>query len=265
MATRVQIENCIKYAVAAFNTAFPYGKEITDSVEFEIVCSGKYEERLREVERRLCAEEKEYDKHTVAEVVIGGKGIAVLVYSRRFPDGIRGEITIAHELGHILDAITNADISLALRILDEFHTQAPFSVGGALWSEFIASVIANRVYSNRDFLVNAYDYGWYITDLLDHAILSGAMDVPSLGIYFAALLSDKESLALQEDNQPPLIGMAHCSDGVIAKLLDISDILIEQTEESEPFWLITQERLIELGNRIISLYDLLQEEGIITD
>ena len=90
-----------------------------------------------------------------------------MIYSRRFPDGIRGEITIAHELGHILDAITNTDISLALRILDEFHTQAPFSVGGALWSEFIASVIANHVYSNREFLVNAYDYGWYIILILN--------------------------------------------------------------------------------------------------
>ena len=187
----------------------------------------------------------------------------MVIYSRRFPDGIHGEITIAHELGHILDATTNADISLALRILDEFHTLAPFSVGGALWSEFIASVIANYVYSKREYLVNAFDYGWYITDLLDHAILRGTMDVPSLGIYFAALLSDKESLALQEDSQPPIIGMTHCSDGVIDKLLDISDILIEQTEETEPFWLITQERLIELGNRIKSLYHLLQEEGLL--
>ena len=262
MATKAQIEKCIENAVSAFNTVFPYGKDITESVDFVIVGSGKYEERLREVEKRICAEKKEYDRRTVAEVVIGGKGVAVVIYSRRFPDGIRGEMTIAHELGHILDAKTNADIALALRILNGFHEQTPLAVGGSLWSEFIASVVANRVYSNREYLADAYDYNRYITDLLDRSILSPTMDVPSLGHYFAALLSDKEALALQEEDQPPLVGMAHCNDAEVDGLLDISDILIEQLEGTEPFWAITQERLIALGNRIINLCDLLLEEGI---
>lgn len=66
--------------------------------------------------------------------------------------------------------------------------------------------------------------------LLDRAIHDTAMDVPCLGYYFAALLSDKESLVLQDEDKPPLIGMGHCTDAEIDKLLDISDILIAKHE-----------------------------------
>ncbi len=103
------------------------------------------------------------------------------------------------------------------------------------------------------------------------ALMSGSGNATSIDALVMKALVDriivyddhiKEALALQEEDQPPLVGMAHCNDAEVDGLLDISDILIEQLEGTEPFWAITQERLIALGNRIINLCDLLLEEGI---
>lgn len=87
---------------------------------------------------------------TEAEVIVGEKGIAVLLYSKYMSSSDHFKWTFWHELGHVCTLFTIRDLHDEAVACIRQHGSTDLAVGYTVWSEFVADSIANHVASPEE-------------------------------------------------------------------------------------------------------------------
>ena len=100
------------------------------SVELIAVPYQAREQIFNETMFRLNAAKKEYSAGTVAELIDGKSGKAILLYQDKFLVGTSGYLTVWHELGHALDSEENKGLIKEIRLHIEMDGMDPLAVGG---------------------------------------------------------------------------------------------------------------------------------------
>lgn len=225
------------------------------SVELIAVPYQAREQIFNETMFRLNAAKKEYSAGTVAELIDGKSGKAILLYQDKFLVGTSGYLTVWHELGHALDSEENKGLIKEIRLHIEMDGMDPLAVGGSCWGEFIADTIANYVFDPDEILYSKADYNRIVRKYIEGILRSNNMQIDMLGHYFGSLLTDFRSPD-PSDRTVPLLGSERLTKPEQDILRDIADVLLKQINEYIPFWRVERNTLEDLGILISELNDI---------
>ncbi len=277
-----EIKNLLPIAIARFKERIPQSATWIDKVVIK-VASRSTAERLFQ---STIAEYNEYDKpfitQTKGEVFIGKNGYAIIIYQYRIKNENDLMRVVWHELGHICSNIANKELEREGHRGAREYKDTPLVSGYAVWSEFIAEVIANYVANEQPTPNIAY---WSLCERLEYQMAMAFDDgywIPAeLGHYYANLLTDIDTNMMvnyygQQNLQPP-IGLDRFCDGIADAIKNISRALDEHLydngyygtnefysapSEQGVFWKISRGELENIGTLFDELYELCRNERL---
>lgn len=252
MFSKTKMEQFISEAVQAFAEAMPGSGEWLKQIEITLIPE-RNRPRLRKAAfDKIDAILNDDIETTEGEVIVGEKGIAVLLYSKYLSSSNHFKWSLWHELGHVCTLVHIRDLHDEATTCVKQHDFTDLAVGYAVWSEFAADCIANLVASPEDL---PYSIETLEDVLIQQAqlITSAATIIPALLGHYCATYLSKVADEFMDDHPDHDCGIAEFTDRQRQALADLLDILIDQLY-SDSFWMISCETLEALGRAMNRLW-----------
>lgn len=232
---------------------FPQYLELIDGTEVALIASkGKLKKR-NELAASIGADIKFDLEDAVADVLVGNDKYIIAVYYQKIPDADLLYHFLCHEFGHVIS------IHLSRVLFDESNADRDnkrdtlIRNGMALWSEFIAEILA-YVLDERPPLPVTWPATKRMQELLDEAI-GGDYFAPYPFAFYAAMFFMDPTVEVYHSRYPnAAIGMNKYDDDAMSaytKALKSLDIQLCNND----YWIITRESLERIGEGVNALWD----------
>lgn len=253
MFNKTKMEQFISEAVQSFSATVPGSREWLKAIEI-ILIPERNRPRLRKAAfEKIAAVLNEDIPTTEGEVIIGENGIALLLYSKYLSSINHFKWTLWHELGHVCTIFHIRDLHDEATDCVQSQRYTDLAVGYAVWSEFAADCIANRVAEAAEMPYSAAT----VDDILiqqAELVTSCQPIIPAmLGHYCATYLSEPAN-EFMDKTPDHACGIDVFTNHQRQALADLLDILLDQLY-SESFWIVSRETLEALGRSMNRLWD----------
>lgn len=245
MFSKTKMEQFISEAVQTFAETIPGSGEWLKLIEITLIPERNRPGLRKAAFDKIAAILNDDIDTTEGEVIVGEKGIAVLLYSKYLSSSDHFKWSLWHELGHVCTLVYIRDLHDEATACVREHDFTDLAVGYAVWSEFAADCIANLVASPEDLP--------YSIETIEEVLVQQAQRITSertiipalLGHYCATYLSNVAD-KFMDDHPDHDCGIAEFTNRKRQALADLLDILIDQLY-SDSFWMISRETLEALG------------------
>lgn len=218
-----------------------------------VLCSRKTMDRLRsEAFVRAGETEYEYSSGTSGETIAGNGFIVVLLYQFALHYPSQVEDVLWHELGHCVDNQYHAE--LRNEIESYFDNKNTLFEGYSIWSEFVAEAICNMV-GQREPVQILWDKQNQLFQLLKESFPGNTVFPYKLAHYLAMCQTDTSIEYMYDCNHDINIGLSIISEeqaDIVMKML----LLMDKQLCEDKFWIITNDRLRELGELFDELWSI---------
>lgn len=256
-----EIEAIIPIAVARFKKRIPQSASIIDRTSIRIATAKTKEQLFYSTIEELDAPYKEYLPRTSGEVIIGNKGMAVLLFQFAIKTEDECMRIIWHELGHVLSGVDNKAISTEAEVAIRLDVQSAFTFGISAWTEFIAEAIANYVEDDYREQFNTEFSQFRLRKLAAASYPKGSVSLYHLGLYLAELFTNPAAQIVLDGGYD--IGLNQFADSLGQAIIDSAKPFYQQLDENHyfdnmriwgdgegvlgDFWKISHSRLEEAG------------------
>ena len=245
-------EVLIQKAKTRVKDVFPQYSKLIDSIEAVLIASkGKLKKR-NELAASIDADRKTALEDAAADVLVGKEKYIIAMYYQRIPDEELFYRFLCHEIGHVIS------IDPARELFDEADADRDndrdtlIRNGMALWSEFIAEVIAYTLDEKPPQPIT-----WPVTDklqeLLDEAIGRDHFAPYPFAFYAAMFFMDPTVEAYHSMYPNAAIGMDKYDDAMPAYTQALKALDIQLCNDD--YWSITRESLERIGEGVNALWD----------
>jgi hypothetical protein len=247
-----EAEVLIQSAKSRLIKEFPqYTTRIEDTAVFLISSKNKLEKR-NQIAAELGAPLKGKVYRTAGESLIGPEHAAVVMYYQ----SIQAEDFLHflfHEFGHILSHYASMELFLEAKEDGDYGRDTPIRSGMAVWSEFIAEVIAYRTDDGLHY-PTLWEAHARIESYMDEAVNSGYFEPYWFAFYCAMFFEDPIIVDYGINHQYAAIGADHCDDEVLPLIQSTLSVLFDQLD-TEEYWAINRRALNKLGKCVNDLWD----------
>lgn len=251
---KAELNKLIGVAKEKFIAKVPASENWVKEVLIYVASDREKDKLFKEVTNTLHAREKELLTDTVGEVIAGDGKYAILLYQSAIRSPEELDLVLWHELGHICSSETNREIERECLEDAVNKVDSPIRSGGAVWMEFIADAIATYVAEAKPVMQYALMIQDYMTEMVERAINNGVVCPDVLGHYCSFLLTNPIVQILRRKDSKVVDGLGYCRPEVAQAILACAETLEKQLKE-EPFWKISRDRIIELGEAFDILWD----------
>ena len=246
-------EVLIQNAKTRAKDVFPQYSELIDSIEAVLIASkGKLKKR-NELAASIGADRKTDLEDAAADVLVGKEKYIIAMYYQGIPDEELFYRFLCHEIGHVISIDSSRDLFDEANADRDNDRDTLIRNGMALWSEFIAEVIAYTLDEKPPQSIT-----WPVTDkmqeLLDEAIGGDHFDPYPFAFYAAMFFMDPTVKAYHSMYPNAAIGMdKYDDDAMLAYTQALKALDIQLCNDD--YWSITRESLERIGEGVNALWD----------
>lgn len=253
MFSKSKMEQFISEAVQSFTAEMPGSEEWLKQIEIILIPERNRRHLRKAAFDKIAAVLNEDIPTTEGEVIIGEKGMALLLYSKYLSSSDHFKWTLWHELGHVCTVCHIRN--LHDEATDCVHSQryTDLAVGYVVWSEFAADCIANRVAEAAEMPYSAAT----VEDILiqqAELVTSCKPIIPAVLGHFCATYLSEPANAFMDHAPDHACGIDMFTNHQRQALADMLDILLDQLY-SESFWIVSRDTLEALGRAMNRLWD----------